>query len=280
MDKTHVLTKTVPSSWVEPLDKWEITMRAAGLLERTIETRVRHVRQLARALEIPPSNVSSMDLLGWCGTRDWKAETRHAYYVSFRRFFRYLYGTENNPAAVLPRVNRPAGHPRPAPEQIILGALQDADDRERSILVLAGKYGLRACEIAPVHANDFIHDLSGLSLVVRGKGGVERILPLDHPDGYALLARAIQNGGYLLPGNVNGHLSPRWISKLSGFLLPKPWTLHTLRHRAGTMAYWGTRDIVAVRDFLGHKSVETTQRYVAPVDDSLRLVTTATRLPV
>ena len=52
--------------------------------------------------------------------------------------------------------------------------------------------------------------------------------------------------------------------------LPKPWTLHGLRHRFATAVYRATRDIIVVQQLLGHASVATTQRYLAFTDDSLR----------
>jgi hypothetical protein len=48
-------------------------------------------------------------------------------------------------------------------------------------------------------------------------------------------------GGWLFPGDEDGHLSPRWVGKLMAGALPDHWTAHTLRHRFATRAYRGSR---------------------------------------
>jgi integrase len=58
-------------------------------------------------------------------------------------------------------------------------------------------------------------------------------------------------------------------------LLPDHWTTHTLRHRAGTRAYAGTHDLLAVGALLGHSKPETTMRYCMLPDDALWTVARA-----
>jgi len=57
--------------------------------------------------------------------------------------------------------------------------------------------------------------------------------------------------------------------------LPKPWTLHGLRHRFATAIYQKTKDLIVVQQLLGHASVATTQRYLAFTSDSLRAAVNA-----
>lgn len=52
--------------------------------------------------------------------------------------------------------------------------------------------------------------------------------------------------------------------------LPGGWTAHTLRHRFATVAYAGTRDLLAVQDMLGHSKPETTRGYIEMPQDALR----------
>ena len=47
--------------------------------------------------------------------------------------------------------------------------------------------------------------------------------------------------------------------------------MHQLRHRFATIVYQQTNDIRAVQMLLGHASLATTQRYVKPRDNALRL---------
>lgn len=69
--------------------------------------------------------------------------------------------------------------------------------------------------------------------------------------------------------------SPRASARLRKLInvngsLPKPWSLHCLRHWLATSIYQATQDIVIVQQLLGHENVSTTQRYVAIANDSLR----------
>lgn len=104
-----------------------------------------------------------------------------------------------------------------------------------------------------------------------GKSGRCQSLPaLTHQ-----IRRQEGPNGWVFPGNVNGHLSPRWVGTLATRVLPEPWTLHTLRHRFATVAYnAGTKDLVAVQHALGHKSITTTQRYTQTSLDLKDLMTT------
>ena len=103
MDKDHILTKSVPAEWSTALDRWELYLRAGGRSERTVETRIRHVRQVARGLgTASPRDVDTDMLMRYLGRQRWAAETRHGYYESLRLFYRWLY----------PRVvHLPSGYP-------------------------------------------------------------------------------------------------------------------------------------------------------------------------
>lgn len=71
------------------------------------------------------------------------------------------------------------------------------------------------------------------------------------------------------PARLGGHITPNHVSKLMAAALPTPWTAHTLRHRFGTRAFAGTRDLLAVSALLGHASTETTRVYVLMPSDFL-----------
>jgi integrase len=64
-----------------------------------------------------------------------------------------------------------------------------------------------------------------------------------------------------------GHLKPATVGCLIGEMMPKGYTMHTLRHRFASAAYRGSRNVRAAQVLHGHQSIDTTERYRA-VDDS------------
>jgi len=142
-----------------------------------------------------------------------------------------------------------------------------ADPRTGLILRLAAECGLRRAEIAVIHTRDLIEDLLGWSLLVHGKGRKQRIVPLT--DGIAAQLRELEPG-YVFPGQIDGHLSPRRVGELATVVLDDSWTLHTLRHRFATRTYSIDHDTFAVQELLGHASAETTRRYIATDRSRLR----------
>ena len=79
----------------------------------------------------------------------------------------------------------------------------------------------------------------------------------------------------MFPGRVDGHLSPQWVGKVLAGALGAGWSAHTLRHAAASAWYRADRDLLAVRDLLGHASVATTQIYTATPDGALRAAVAA-----
>ena len=275
----HTTLMPVPQSWDTALHTFEVALRAAGRRETTIGTRLRHIRQMARALpRTAPAEVSADQLLEWAAARDWAPETRHSYYVSIRAFYAAL-RIDPSPADALPTISRPVPPPRPTPERVYRDALAAADERTRAILVLAGAAGLRRGEIVRVNIADLSDDGANPFLLVRAKGGHDRLIPVTAEIAGLIRTRcaADPDSGWAFPSRDGGHISPRWASKLAARVLPPGWSLHSLRHRFATTAYSADRDLLAVQRLLGHSSVATTQRYTAPPDDAMRRALDAAR---
>ena len=275
----HTTLMPVPQSWDTALHTFEVALRAAGRRETTIGTRLSHIRQMARALpRTAPAEVSADQLLEWAAARDWAPETRHSYYVSIRAFYAAL-RIDPSPADALPTISRPVPPPRPTPERVYRDALAAADERTRAILILAGAAGLRRGEIVRVNIADLSDDGDAPLLLVRAKGGHDRLIPVTAEIAALIRTRcaADPDGGWAFPSRDGGHIRPRWASKLAARVLPPGWSLHSLRHRFATTAYSADRDLLAVQRLLGHSSVATTQRYTAPPDDAMRRALDAAR---
>lgn len=261
---------TIPPVWRVAIDDYLNSQRAAGAPSTTLATRRAHLEHAARRLLGSPWTITPDELVDWCGRQAWERETRRGRRSTFRSFWGWAVASERtscNPALALPTI--PPGEPRsrPTPDRVYKEGLVAARARDRLILRLAAELGLRRAEVAQVHTDDLIEDLLGWSLLVHGKGGRERVVPL--PDGLARTLRDLPEG-FVFPGDDHGHLSPRWVGKIASSLLPDHWTMHTLRHRFATLAYDVDKDVFVVQELLGHASPATTRRYVKTRRENLR----------
>lgn len=226
-----------------------------------------------------PKDVTTEQIVQVFARQQWKPETRKAYRNTISSFFRWLHKSgrrADDPSLDVPRVKKPHAHPRPCPDRYITTAMEMATPSEKLMVRLGAECGLRRGEIARVHSDDVVADSAGRSLIVRGKGDKQRIVPL--PDD---LATAVMDArGYLFPGRFGGHVEESYIGDHVSHLLPAGYAAHTLRHRFATTAYAATHDLFVVAELLGHESVETTEHYVAMPDGRLREATAAVRLDV
>lgn len=261
----------IPAVWRTLIDSWLAWLHSGYARPETEKLRDYQLRRLALDhADRHPWDLTTDDLATWMGAHSWGREAVRSYRSAFRSFYKWAHSTgqiSHDPAALLRPVRPMDPQPRPAPDDTISGALVKADDRQWLILMLASRHGLRRAEIAQAHAKDIIEDLDGHSIIVHGKGGKLRTVPL-------LPAVAGHIGrmphGWLFPNGHGDHLSPAHLAKLVRDLLDDC-TLHQLRHRFATIAYQQTNDIRAVQMLLGHASLATTQRYVKPRDNALRL---------
>ncbi len=121
-------------------------------------------------------------------------------------------------------------------------------------------------------------------IAVTGKGGVERLVPLNEPAQEALenyrsaaswLGRG--NGKWLFPaGSSQGHLTRqafardlKRVAALAG-LDPGKLSPHVLRHAFATHLLSGGADLRAVQTLLGHADISTTQIYTHVLDERLK----------
>lgn len=247
-------------TWHTFINEFSKFQRVQGLRPETIRTRKEHLEYLARGIRKPINEVVTADLFEHLAAQNWAQETRRSRRTTYRAFWRFLESQHNfeDIAKAIPKIKAGIGIPRPCPEHSYRVALQQADRRERLALRLAAEHGLRRAEVAQAHKNHLTTDLIGFSLIVTGKGGKSRLVPLNNE--VAAEIQAMPNG-YLFPGQIDGHISPRWIGKLISRLLPPNLTMHTLRHRFATVALDRTNDLFAVQELLGHSSAETTKRY-------------------
>lgn len=256
--------------WSTTITKYQTALRAGDYPDGTIYLRGYHLRRFARTVNRPPRHITRDDVIGFLDTPTWAASYRRSYRVTLRAFFRWA-RTENivtsNPMKGIVATAAPIGKPRPAPESAVRAGQNYHDRRVPTMVRLAAHAGLRCCEICKVHRDDVTETAAGYMLRVHGKGRKVRVIPITN----ALAHEILTADGFLFPGQIDGHLSAAYVSKLVSRALPEGWTAHTLRHRFASRAYVGAgKDIRAVQELLGHASVATTQIYTAVEDDVMR----------
>ncbi|MDV7099693.1 tyrosine-type recombinase/integrase [Gordonia amicalis] len=272
----------VPTGWAKWIEDYRRYLRAGGRTAQTVDTRIKQLGTLARALDpIDPEEVTFDDLVDYLAeNEDWKPETRRSVRGSVRAFFEWAVGDgrlADSPAARLPKVKPGRVEPRPAAEHVYADALIGADDRVRLMLRLGAELGMRRAEVACAHTQDLIRtDGSQWWLVVHGKGRRDRNLPLTTDLAAAIRSHTKEQHRYLFPSaDGKSHLSARYVGQLVRRQLPAGVTMHQLRHRFATQAYAVSRDLLMVQRLLGHSSPATTQRYVAVDDSAMRSIVEA-----
>lgn len=152
--------------------------------------------------------------------------------------------------------------------------------RDRALLEMLYSTGARITELLDLDVDDL--DREQHMLLVRGKGGKERIVPLGRPaleavERYLVRARPslnkkgspalfLNNRGARL-GRQSGFKIVAQAADAAGLQHVSP---HSLRHSFATHLLEGGADIRVVQELLGHASVATTQIYTKVSPEHLR----------
>jgi integrase len=278
----------LPEPWDKTIEAWTRWLRMTGMATRSIKLRRSHLRTLAKRSQTQhPAEVDLPMLVELCGDPKWSNDYRKSIRSSLLGFFDYCVEqkiTAYNPAASLPKVSETPPRPRPATDTVWFDLLHKAPKRVRMMALLAGEAGMRRAEVAQCHFDDLLEDIHGFSLIVHGKAGKQRVVPIT--DSLAQEIKSFCGHGYLFPVHdkrgrvIEGlHLTPEYVGELVGDLMPPGWTMHKLRHRYATRGAGGTGNLLAVKEALGHASVATTQRYVAVSRSEVRRVSEAAYKP-
>ena len=161
--------------------------------------------------------------------------------------------------------------------------------RNRALAELLYATGMRVSELVELPAASVRGDPK--MILVKGKGGKERMVPLSAPARSAVAewlafrdaaeAEARRKGQpasrYLFPGSgAGGHLTRQHFYLLikdiavAGGVDPSKVTPHTLRHAFATHLLAGGADLRVIQTLLGHADVATTEIYTHVLDDHLK----------
>jgi integrase/recombinase XerD len=216
--------------------------------------------------------------------------------IAVRGFHRFA--TAESMAAVdVARVVRPPSPatrlPKSLPVREVLSLLEavggggPADGpravRDRALLELLYSTGARISEAVGLDVDDI--DTENRSVLLRGKGGKHRVVPVGRPavealDAYLVRGRPalMSRGTPALFLNVRGGRLSRqsaWkvlqtAAEAAGITVAV--SPHTLRHSFATHLLDGGADVRVVQELLGHASVTTTQIYTLVTVGALREV--------
>ena len=155
----------------------------------------------------------------------------------------------------------------------------DRGKRDFAILQLFVQCGLRLSEVANIEIGDInVHERSGILRIVGGKGGRQREVNLNNTARLALKAYLevrpeLPDTKKIFVSQLNRPLSRRNIHHLMKNYLEAAGmpdlSCHDLRHLFATNLYNRHKDILLVKEALGHKTLESTLRYSHKTDEEI-----------
>ena len=276
-----------------------------GAAENTLESYVNDLEDaggfLSARRKTSLAKATSEDLRGYLKQLAGRgmAETTSARRLSaLRQFYRFLYSEGDrgdDPTAVLDAPKRGRPLPKVLSEdevEALLATARRQEDPEglRLIALLELLYatGLRVSELVSLPLAAVARDPQ--FLIVTGKGGKERLVPLSDAARDALSAYKDQRAAFLSDGResaylfpsagkdkqTGGHLTRQRVGQLlkdlavEAGIMPSKVSPHVLRHAFASHLLDHGADLRAVQQMLGHADISTTQIYTHVLTERLR----------
>jgi integrase/recombinase XerD len=241
------------------------------------------------------------DYLVWCDAQGLSKATRARRLSAIRQLYRFAHEEgwrDENPAI---RIKGPGASQR-LPQSLshdeverLLDAARgkgrtDAERiRNTALMEVLYATGMRVSELVELPVAAARGDPK--MILVRGKGGKERMVPLSTPARMALAAWLVRRDAdeavarkagrpaskFLFPGSgADGHLTRQHFYLMTkdfavqGGVDPTKVTPHTLRHAFATHLLAGGADLRVIQMLLGHADLATTEIYTHVLDDHLK----------
>lgn len=259
------------------LKMWADYLVSNDCAPATVRIRLTTIRGLARHAGVAdPRGLTAADVASFLAVprARW---TRVTYWVGIKQFSAWLRESGHDPNSYLTRgIKRPRTPDqvaRPIDDLTIRRLLTaKLTPRTHAYVRLALFQGLRVHEIAKVRGEDF----SDGWLTVLGKGGHEAQIPV-HAE-VASVSATMPEFGYWFPGSCDGHVHPTSVShtihnalrSIGSGAVP-----HQLRDTCATRVQRQGKDIRVTQAMLRHRSLRSTQKYVAVNDEDLRAAVAA-----
>lgn len=246
------------------------------------------------------SNTSQDDVEGYlieCDAEGLSAATRARRLSAIKQLYRFAFEEgwrHDNPAIQIKGPGKSKALPKTLSLEEVTALLTAARDtgkaskRNTCLMELLYATGMRVTELVTLPVSSARGDPR--MLLVRGKGGKERMVPLSPPAREALKdyleerdekeslekSRGKPESRYLFPSRgKSGHLTRhrffgliKEISAKAAVPTDKV-TPHTLRHAFATHLLAGGADLRAIQAMLGHADVATTEIYTHVLDERL-----------
>lgn len=256
---------------------WAAHLSAEGYSLRTQQAFPYVVRLFAQASGVEADALTREHVLAYLSRREYAPRTRNWYLGALSSWAEFA-GLEGLTRDIR-RPPLPRGVPKPVSETTLsrlLIACRPGSSVEAWI-VLGAYAGLRSFESAKVCAEDLEESGGGWALRVKGKGGVEALVPAS-PILVDVLAPHVRRAG------GRGRLWPRAtaqgvqtavarVAQTAGVRASS----HQLRHRFGTAFYRAEPDLLLTQQVMRHASPSTTAGYALVVADQAAAV--VARLP-
>jgi integrase/recombinase XerD len=278
-----------------------------GAQANTIAAYTRDLDDLAAHLRGVGKTIGSAktdDLRGYLAAlreRGFQATSVARRLSAIRQFYRFLYAERyrhDDPAVIIEGPRRGRALPKVlsvADVERLLDAARAAAERDalplarlralRLVCLLEVLYatGLRISELTRLPAT--AATLDDRMLIIRGKGGKERLVPLnkaaktimrEYLDLRTQIGRAAQSEWLFPSFGEGGHLTrqhvARELKRLAGAagLKPDRVSPHVLRHAFASHLLQNGADLRVVQTLLGHADISTTQIYTHVLEERLK----------
>ncbi len=284
----------------------EMMSAERGAAENTLSSYARDLEDAASFLSSRNATLAQAETedlsayLSHLARQGFEASSQARRLSALRQFYKFLYAENiraSDPSSVLDAPKRA----RPLPKTLDTGSVnkllklaqEEADMpgpgqlgrlRMLALLELAYATGMRVSELVSLPAN--VLDTEGRFLLIKGKGGKERLVPLSRPAvsalksyGDALAVEQMASGqesSFLFPAaSKQGYLArqvfARDLKSLAARAGLKAAAIspHVLRHAFASHLLENGADLRAVQELLGHSDISTTQIYTHVMEERL-----------
>lgn len=269
----------------------------------TLDAYGRDLDDLMQTLKVTPQGLLGLgetDISGYFETlsdRGLASSSMQRKRSAVRQFYRFCV-SENlmqaDPSRKVPAARKGLKLPKILSRDEVDALIRAADDiaphqavRLQCLIDMAYASGMRISELVGLRLDAVARDPS--FLIIKGKGGVERLVPLN-PSARASIKEYLEIRPVFLPSGDKanpflfasrareGHLTRRRVGQLldqaavNAGINPARVSPHVLRHAFATHLLEGGADLRTVQTLLGHADISTTQIYTHVAGERLREV--------